>query len=650
MVLQSQQSQEGKISLEEGKHFNDKSPAKKWKTLSRKRILNEYKEISDYALIGDQKTCALVGVGGSIDWFCIPRFDSPSVFGALLDIGKGGSFRILPSETRKKEFLSTQYYDGPTNILITEFKNDFGQLRIVDFMPCFKVERAMISTGEIHRRVSCIEGSFKFEILFDPRMDYGKAIPKITRVGTTGYTFSAKTPETRQELALITPFEFKPANKGGISLNLEIIEKDKPVDFVLRTGGIELHHSGNTFTEAKLNKTKEYWISFAQKCKISGKWKDLVLRSALLLKLLVYSPTGAIIAAPTTSLPEEIGGIRNWDYRYSWIRDSSFVLWAMHSIGIDDLETDYLGWLTSIFFMLAENLQVMLGVTGERDLSEKSLNHLEGYRGSSPVRVGNGAWNQFQLDVYGILLDALYFSNKHGKGIPREIYDYLIKLIVKTVEENWEKPDCGIWEVRGERKQFVYSKMWCWVALDRAARIADSLQIKQDVSEISRLRDKIKETILEKGYDDSIGAFVRSFGSKDLDSANLLMPQVRFIDAKDPRMLSTIDQTIKRLNENGFLYRYRSDDGLKGEEGAFLMCSFWLVTCLTLAGRLDEAEKLLDKLEGFSNHVGLFSEEVNPKTGQMLGNFPQAFTHMGFMTAAVGLSEALKKRSSGQTK
>jgi GH15 family glucan-1,4-alpha-glucosidase len=625
--------------------LDESSAAKKWKILSRKKVLREYKQISDYGLIGDQRTCALVGIDGSIDWFCIPRFDSPSVFGAILDIHKGGSFKILPSEDSKDEFLSTQYYDGLTNILITEFKNSFGQLRILDFMPCFKVERTMISTGEIHRRVSCVEGNFPFEIIFDPRMDYGKAIPNITRVGSIGYSFSAKTPETRQQMALITPFEFKAESKGGLAINLQMSEKEKPIDFVVRVGGIELHHTGSRFTEAKLNKTREYWRSIAQRCRVSGKWKDLVLRSALMLKLLVYSPTGAIIAAPTTSLPEEIGGVRNWDYRYSWIRDSSFVLWAMHSIGIDDLEFGYLDWLTSIFFMMAENLQVMLGVTGERDLTEKSLNHLEGYRTSSPVRVGNGAWDQFQLDVYGILLDALYFSHKHGKGVPHEVYDYLIRLIVNAVEKNWEKPDCGIWEVRGDKQHFVYSKMWCWVALDRAAKIAKSLQRTEDVSNITRLRDKIRDTILDKGYDESVGAFVRSFGSKELDSANLLMPQVRFIDANDPRMTSTIDQTMKRLTENGILYRYRTDDGLKGEEGAFLMCSFWLVTCLTQLGRLDEAEKLLDRLARFSNHVGLFSEEINPRTGQMLGNFPQAFTHMGFMTAAVCLSRELEKRS-----
>jgi GH15 family glucan-1,4-alpha-glucosidase len=646
--LQTELSQrDNKTSLEHQEGgILQRATSTKWKIQSRRRVLTEYKPISEYGLIGDQRTCALVGLDASIDWFCIPRFDSPSVFGTILDIHKGGSFKILPWESEKDSFLSNQYYEGFTNVLVTEFKNDFGRLKVVDFMPCFKVEKSMISTAEIHRRVSCVEGNFGFEVLFDPRMDYGRAIPKITRMSDVGYTFSARTPETRQELALITPHEFKSAPKGGLSLNLEISEGDNPVDFVLRVGGIALHHTRNVFTEEKLARTLDYWNKVASEVKVSGKWRDQIVRSTLLLKLLVFSPTGAIIAAPTTSLPEEIGGIRNWDYRYSWIRDSSFVLWALHCIGIPDLESSYLDWLTSIFYMMAENLQVMLGVSGERDLSEKSLGHFEGYKRSSPVRVGNDAWNQFQLDVYGILLDAMYFSHKHGKGISREIYDYLIKEIVKVVEENWDKPDCGIWEVRGEKQHFVYSKMWCWVSLDRAVKIARSLGMDHDALEMSQLRDKIRQAILEKGYDESLGAFVRSFGSKELDCANLLMPQVRFIGADDPKMSSTIEQIMKNLHENGFLYRYKAADGLRGEEGAFLICSFWLVSCLTLAGRLDEAERLLDRLAGFANHLGLFSEEIDPKTGEMLGNFPQAFTHMGFITAAQGLTRALEKRRS----
>ena len=614
----------------------------KWRTLDKENILRSYKEISDYAIIGDQRTCALIGIDASIDWFCTPRFDSPSIFGSILDVKKGGSFKILPAG--EKRFSASQHYDGLTNVLITEFKTKSAHVQILDFMPCFEVQEVMISTGEIHRQISCLEGKLALEIIVDPRMNYGREIPKMTPVRGIGYSFNATKGETRQEIALITPLKFR---KKGSALQTEVTmnAQDPPLDLGLRYGGVKLHNSEKVYTDDKLRATRTYWSKWLTASRVSGKWKDHVLRSALVLKLLIYSPTGAIVAAPTTSLPEEIGGVRNWDYRFSWIRDSSFVLWALHSLGHDEVESSYLNWLTSIFYMMAENLQVMLGVSGERDLRESSLKHLSGYKNSSPVRIGNGAHGQFQLDVYGILLDALYFSHKHGSGISKELYEYLIRLVVKAVEENWQKPDCGIWEVRGERKNFVYSKMWCWVALDRAVKIANSLGKVVDANEWSKLRDEIKQTILAKGYDKSLGSFVRSFGSKDLDAANLLMPQVGFIKATDPMMLSTINQTKKKLKQNAFLYRYLTDDGLPGDEGAFLMCSFWLVSCLTLAGELEEAEKLLDSLVKYSNHVGLFSEEIDPKTGSMLGNFPQAFTHMGFITAATGLSKAIEERN-----
>jgi GH15 family glucan-1,4-alpha-glucosidase len=642
-LLQTEISDRSVLSLQlpkEGIKFRQNSG---WKTLSLSKVLNDYKPISDYGVIGDQKTCALVGLDGSIDWFCIPRFDSPSVFGAILDIRRGGSFRILP-EYKKDAFEALQYYEDQTNILVTEYKNEEGHLRITDFMPCFEVDNTIVSHGEIHRRVSVIEGNFHYKLVLDPRMDYGRDIPEIKRIGGLGYRFTSNDKEVRQDLALLTKAEFKSASRGGLEFRCQLSRDSLPQDFVLRIGGAELHHGENTFTDAKLEYTRNYWKNWISRAKVSGKWKDYVLRSALLLKLLEYSPTGAIIAAPTTSLPEAISGERNWDYRYSWIRDSSFVLWASHSIGLEDLVLSYNKWMTSLYFMLADNLQVMLGVSGERDLGEKILTSLSGYRGSSPVRTGNGAWQQLQLDVYGILLDAIYFSHRHGSGISRDVYNYVVKLVVKAVEENWMKPDCGIWEVRKQKLHFVYSKMWCWVAMDRAVRIANSFQEEDDANRFATLRDKIKDTILEKGYDKTKGSFVRSFGSRELDAANLLMPQVRFIDPNDQRMISTLNQTVKELSENGFLRRYNADDGLKGEEGAFLICSFWLVSCLTLCGKLEDAERLFDILLSYSNHLRLFSEEIDPKSGEMLGNFPQAFTHMGLITAAVQLTEAIEQR------
>lgn len=613
-----------------------------WKKTSVSAAENEYKPIADYGLIGDQRTCALVGIDGSIDWHCVPRFDSPSLFGAMLDVKKGGSFRILP-DNGNNEFEAKQYYDGPTSILLTEFRDRAGRIRITDFMPCFRVAGCMISTAEIHRRITCLEGNFKIKVLVQPRMNYGKVVPNVLYIEDLGYSFVSPDPFVRQEVGLVTSEKFD-VGEGSIKAQFSLIEGSS-IDLIFRGGGVKLHHAEGAFTDEKLQETREYWSRWANQTVFIGKWREMVQRSSITLRLLIHSPTGAIVAAPTTSLPEEIGGVRNWDYRYSWIRDSSFVLWAFHSIGHDEPEELYLDWINSMYYLRAQNLQVMEGVDGERDLSEMTLDHLEGYAKSRPVRTGNGAWDQFQLDVYGILLDAIYFSHIHREEINRKIYKNVVKLVVQAVEDNWKKPDCGIWEVRGEMQHFVYSKMWCWVALDRAVRLARSIGDEDDVKKWTAIRDEIRNQVLSQGWDAELKTFVRSYGSKDLDAANLLMPQVRFISAYDPMMISTIDRTMENLMMHGkFLYRYRAEDGLPGEEGAFLTCSFWLVSCLALCGRVEEAEKLMDSLVECSNHLGLFSEEIDPNSGAMLGNFPQAFTHMGFISAAVALSDAIQKK------
>jgi GH15 family glucan-1,4-alpha-glucosidase len=610
-----------------------------WRTFRINKQTKSYKPIADYAIIGDRRTCALVGIDGSIDWMCVPRFDSPSVFGALLDIRKGGSFEIHPKNSK---FEARQYYDGPTNILITEFRDRGGHVRITDFMPCFKASGLVVSTGEVQRRVTCLSGRFELELKLEPRLNYGLYSPTITKVGKFGYSIVPKKRESGHELGFITTLEnLEVENEGRLSGSF-MLEANQKTDLVLRFGTLRHHHSQITYTDEKLAETRGYWRRLSLQCKYRGKWKEHVVRSALLLHLLVYSPTGAIIAAPTTSLPEKIGGVRNWDYRYSWIRDSSFVLWALHSIG-DNSERDFLNWLTSTFYLTIDNLQVMLGIAGELDLDERTLSHLEGYRGSSPVRVGNGAWNQFQLDVYGILLDALYFSHKHHRIISRKLYAHIVRPLVKLVEQNWQKPDCGIWEVRGEKKHFVYSKVWCWVAVDRAVKIASVLKMKEDVKSFRKLSESIKETVLEKGWDPKLKSFVRSFGSDEFDAANLLMPQVGFIDGKDPKMISTIEQVkMHLLSKKKFLHRYRSDDGIPDGEGAFLICSFWLVCCLAYSGKQAEAEKLLEDLLECSNHVGLFSEEIDPSTGALLGNFPQAFTHLGAISAITALDRSAR--------
>jgi GH15 family glucan-1,4-alpha-glucosidase len=616
-----------------------------WRKFTPDQTKDEYKPIEDYGIIGDMQTCALVSIDGSIDWFCTPRFDSPSVFGALLDKKKGGRFSIRP---KSETFEVRQNYEYHTNILITEFATKTGSFSVIDFMPCFQVESAMIHSGEIHRRIKCTSGSVDCEIMVQPRMQYGKVVPGTEYFPRIGYSFSSKEPAVRQRLSLLTTLEFEKKDEPSTLHSVLSLNQSEQSDLVLRYGGTRMDRPQNAHTEEKLTETREYWLRWIARARYKGKWKEEVLRSALALKLLVYAPTGAILAAPTTSLPEGIGGVRNWDYRYSWIRDSSFVLWAFHSLGYNEEAMSYIEWFMNSFYLCEDNLQIMTGVGGERDLTEHNLDHLEGYKRSFPVRVGNGAWNQFQLDLYGIVLDALYFSHKHGKGIEKKVFRQLIMPLVDSLIKQWERPDCGIWEVRGKPEHFVYSKMWCWVAVDRGLKIAGELGLSDEVKGWIEARDKIHNQIMEKGYDHSVKSFVRSYGSKELDAANLLMPQVRFIKANDPRMVSTIDQVQLNLMRQGkFLYRYRSEDGLPGNEGAFLICSFWLVNCLTQIGRLEEAENLLNALIGNANHLGLFSEEVNPETGSFLGNFPQAFTHMGFITAATALHKAIHSTKKG---
>jgi len=503
------------------------------------------------------------------------------------------------------------------------------------------VDNIIVSSSEIHRRLECTNGTIEIEVRFEPRFAYGSIVPEKYWKKGMGYSFSS--PTSDQDVALVTNMEFQEIDKGTIYSKF-VMKAGAKIDLVVKYGGTRFYHAEDTHTDIKLKETREFWKGWVEKSNFMGKWKDQVLRSALVLKLLVYSPTGAIIAAPTTSLPEEIGGKRNWDYRFSWIRDSSFVIWAFHSLGFEEEADGYLDWLLSGFCLMIDSLQPMLGITGERNLVERSLDHLSGYKGSAPVRIGNDAWNQFQLDLYGIFIDALYFSHKHGRGIDRKIFDYLIHPMISALEDAWTKPDSGIWEVRSQNEHFVYSKMWAWVGVDRALKIAVELGYSVDIEKWSALREKIRSEIYSKGFDESLGSFVRAFGSKELDAANLLMPQVRFISANDPKMISTIDATIKTLlTEGKFVYRYLAEDGLPGKEGTFLACTFWLVNCLTMAGRIKEAEKLMDSVVGYANHLGLFSEEIDPQTGDMLGNFPQAFTHMGFITAAVNLSNAMEK-------
>jgi GH15 family glucan-1,4-alpha-glucosidase len=591
----------------------------------------DYKRISDYGVIGDMHTAALVGLDGSIDWYCAPRFDSPSVFAALLDARKGGRFQLSPSES----FTTKQSYEGETNVLSTIFDSKQGRIKLTDFMPCFMEKGELKGLQEIHRIVDCVEGELGLRIIFQPRLDYarGKTTILETREGCT-----AKNQGHQVNLASSTKLH---VSDEDILTSEFRLSKGQRVVFVLKWGKSPAIPASRYETAKELSRTVSYWKRWVGHVKYQGPFRANVVRSCLVLKLLQYAPTGAMVAAVTTSLPESIGALRNWDYRYSWIRDNALSVLALSEAGASREALDYARWLINLRRHSKEKLQIMMGIGGESDIPETTLDHLEGYRRSSPVRIGNAASKQLQLDVYGILADYVYFLHTLG-WTTRQVYENLVRYSADQALKEWQSPDSGIWEIR-QQKTFVESTMWCYVALDRASKMARELGYDEDWQRWEPVRKKIKSHILSDGWSEKKKAFTMVFGGEDLDAANLLMPLVGFLPAKDPKMTSTIQRIREELSKDDLVYRYKIDDGQLGKEGAFTVCSFWMVDCLTRLGKLREAEGLLNQLVKRSNHLGLYSEEIDPETGEALGNFPQAYTHMGLITASVHLEEARRK-------
>jgi GH15 family glucan-1,4-alpha-glucosidase len=606
-----------------------------------------YQPIENYGVIGNLRTAALVGLDGSIDWLCLPRFDSPSVFAAVLDDAKGGRFRIAPAVNGARH---KQFYWPDTNVLVTRFLHPDGILELIDFMPvpvagdpCEHqlVRRVRVVTGELPVRVEC-----------RPAFDYAR-FTHATVPDECGTRFVG--PD--MDLVLTSPIQM--ANDGPGVVGEVTLKAGEERTFVLqyqphgaKAGGCPTPAG----SMALFQRTVDYWQRWLKKCTYAGRWRDQVYRSALALKLMTYEPTGAIVAAPTTSLPEGIGGVRNWDYRYTWIRDTAFTLYALLRIGFTDEAVRFEDWLRERWRDPNAHcdgpLQLMYGIDGRSDLEEFELPHLDGYRGSKPVRVGNGAHGQLQLDIYGELMDAVYLFNKYAAPVG---YDDWLRLrgMVDWVAANWQRQDEGIWEVRGGRRDFVYSRVLCWVALDRGLRLADKRSFPADRPRWVAARDAILEEVMARGYDHKKKAFVQSYGSDALDASLLLMPLVFFTAPNDPRMLGTLD-AIRRplaaggLAADGLVYRYDpavAPDGLPGTEGTFNMCSFWLIEALTRAGRTDpkllaEARLRFEQMLGYANHLGLYAEQTGP-SGEALGNFPQAFTHLGLISAAFNLDRAL---------
>ncbi len=607
-----------------------------------------YLPIEDYGLIGNMHTAALVGRNGSIDWLCLPHFDSPSVFAALLDDKRGGNFRIAPvadAVTRK------QVYWPDTNVLITRFLLGDGVVEVIDYMPV-GVKLGEPGFRQLVRRVEAIRGSVPVRVECTPAFNYARD-PHKTDITEYGAVFRGTS--LTLELTTSVPLSALPET-GGVAATLEL-RQGQSATFVLRP--LDEKHLGAPIISdeqerALANATIQFWHRWLSQCTYKGRWREMVRRSALVLKLLTFAPTGALVAAPTCSIPEAIPGPRNWDYRYTWIRDAAFSLYALLRIGFTEEAGAFMGWLEARCHERKDDggLQVMYGLHGEHALHEEVLGHLDGYRGCKPVRIGNGAYNQLQLDIYGELMDSVYLYNKHGAPISWDLWVELSEL-VNWVCDHWRMPDEGIWETRGGRQHFTYSKLMCWVALDRALRLAEKRSLPAEWAKWFKVRDEIFLDLMKNGWSDKRHAFVQYYGSEALDASNLMMPLVFFMAPTDPRMLQTLDATCKDPSEGGLLsnslvYRYNTkqfNDGLTGDEGTFNMCTFWLVEALTRAGhsdraRLDQSRLIFEKMLGYANHLGLYAEETGAH-GEALGNFPQAFTHLALISAAHNLDQTL---------
>ncbi len=599
-----------------------------------------YKPISDYGIIGNMVSAALVAKTGSVDWCCLPRFDSPSLFAAILDDKKGGKFDIKPNVS----FESSQVYLNDSNVLRTVFQTETGTVTLTDFMPCYRrADGRLVQFNEIHRIAECTRGEVDLKVTFQPKPEYATVEPFID---ITKYGIVVRAGKNYVTLSSSIPFK----TIGDKATAIFKIRRGDKYSFVLRYGSNRplIETINNSIN--KLAKTKAYWQQQAEACVFSGPYRDYIVRSYLAFHLLVYSPTGAIVAAPTTSLPEEIGGERNWDYRFTWLRDASLTLNAFSALGHKEEAISFMKWLLNVCDKCGPKAQILYDIDFEDPLDERTLDHLEGYRKSQPVRIGNAAYNQRQLDIFGEVLDAAYNYVKIGGYIGNKDW-VLLETFVDAACELWTEPDNGMWEIRGGPFHFVHSKVMCWVAVDRGIKLAQSLGKPEKVSYWHKTAEQIRDDIMNKGWDTEKEAFTQHYDTAAMDASALLMPLFGFLPTSDKRMLSTINRTVAKLSHNGLLRRYstdETDDGLKGSEGVFLWCSFWLVRNFIRLAKIDDAVGLYERLLSYGNHLGLFSEMVDPVSEEALGNFPQALTHLGVILTGLELTENLHREGGTQ--
>jgi len=595
-----------------------------------------YAPIREYALVGDGRTGALIARDGSIDWLCLPNVDSPSVFARILDAKRGGSFRLEPASP----FEAERRYQPNSNVLETTFTTGEGRVRVTDALTLTDIKR-ISPMRELVRKVEALSGTVPLRWSLEPRFGYGRADTRIERRHGRWFAHAGA---DALVLGLCDSGEGE-ARDGVISGRIELAQGSSAILSLSASHREPLVIPGRDDSERRLERTVNFWPQWADRSEYNGSWREAVVRSTLALKLLTFAPSGAIVAAPTTSLPEWIGGERNWDYRFTWPRDASWTLDALLRLGFRNEAHAFFWWLMHASRLTQPRLQILYRIDGSDHSSERELRELDGYRGSAPVRIGNGASKQIQLDLYGAVLEAIWLYGKEvghldgdsGKEVAR-IADY--------VASHWRDPDNGIWEVRDERMHYTQSKALCWVALDRACALADEGMIPNRNTRWRTEADELQRFVDTEGWDEERRSYVRAPDQRELDASLLTLALLGYHEPRDKRIQSTIEAIERELREGPYVYRYRGEDGLAGEEGAFLTCSFWLVDAYARTGRLDDANALMEELVGLANDVGLYSEEIDPRTGEFLGNFPQGLTHLALVNAAVSIvdAEAAKRK------